>query len=76
MTKEEFHEILRNPEPNNGVHLHLQHCWKMNNVKAIFKITGLDFSDMFSEEDYQRKIKEMVSPHRESTNRMTQIHML
>ncbi len=47
MTKEEFYEIIKNPDPNQGVHLHLKYLWDNNNAKSIFQITGLDFSEMF-----------------------------
>lgn len=52
MTKEEFYnrcikktkeEIIKD---NDGVALHLKVLFENNNAKSIFKITGLDFSDM------------------------------
>jgi hypothetical protein len=47
MTKKEFWAILKKPESKcDGYELHLRHLWEINNSKAIFEITGLDFSNL------------------------------
>lgn len=48
MTKKEFHNILsKQINECNGFELHIKHLWDNNNAKAIFRLTGLDFTDMF-----------------------------
>jgi hypothetical protein len=47
MTNKEFRVILKKPESEcEGYELHLKHLWEINNSKAIFEITGLDFSNL------------------------------
>jgi hypothetical protein len=46
MTNKDFWEMLKKPENEcDGYELHLRLLWENNNSKAIFEITGLDFSD-------------------------------
>jgi hypothetical protein len=48
MTKEEFFEILNKPQSErDGSDWHLIHCFENNNAKSIFRLIGLDFSEMF-----------------------------
>jgi hypothetical protein len=51
LTKDEFFKILHKPiKECNGYDIHLQYCWKNNQSKSIFYLTGLDFSHMLGEE--------------------------
>jgi hypothetical protein len=51
LTKEEFFELLHKPKKEcDGYEIHLQYCWKNNQSKSIFYLTGLDFSYMLGEE--------------------------
>jgi hypothetical protein len=46
MTNKDFWEMLKKPENEcDGYELHLRRLWENNNSKAIFEITGLDFSN-------------------------------
>jgi hypothetical protein len=55
MTKEEFQKILIKPiNECNGFEVHLQHCWRTENTKSIFYLTGIDFTDMFGPYDWQK----------------------
>lgn len=48
MTKEEFHSILQTPDDRcDGWQTHLKERWRQGNMKAVFEITGLDFSDLY-----------------------------
>ena len=47
MTNKEFWVMLKKSEKEcDGYELHLRHLWVNNNSKAIFEITGLDFSNL------------------------------
>ena len=47
MTNKEFWEMLKKSEKEcDGYEILLRHLWENNNSKAIFEITGLDFSNL------------------------------
>ena len=48
MNKEEFFEILNEPNPD-GFEIHLQYLFEVNDFKRLFKLTGIDFSEMLKD---------------------------
>lgn len=61
MTNKEFWQMLKKPENVCDVYeLHLRRLWKNNNSKAIFEITGLDFSNLLCKKqavDYLNEVE-------------------
>lgn len=61
MTKKDFYKniVCKSKEQliqeKEGVYLHLKHLFEANNSKAIFQITGLDFSEMFYFEKFKAR---------------------
>lgn len=45
-TMDKLHEAISNPDPKDGVQIHLQHLWNTDNAKSIFLLTGLDVTHL------------------------------
>jgi hypothetical protein len=65
MNNKEFWVILKKPESEcDGYESHLKHLWLTNNSKAIFEITGLDFSNLLCKKqavDYLNEVDKKES---------------
>jgi hypothetical protein len=65
MTNKEFWIMLKKPKNEcDGYELHLRHLWENNNSRAIFEITGLDFSNLLCKKqavDYLKEVDENES---------------
>jgi hypothetical protein len=59
MTNKEFWVILKKPANEcDEYELRLRHLWENNNSRAIFEITGLDFSNLLCKKQAVDYLKE------------------